>query len=441
MRDPVNNNYSWLVCALMLTLFAACDTDRNIGNPDLHYFVKYYGGDGNQEGVDMQALNDGSFLLLGNYIRNDFDRDIYLVRVDAEGEILWEKTLSTDKNSTARDIEPTNDGNYIILSDYLNGIQRDFQLLKVSPDGVPLDSVDACGTVADETSRTVTPLEDGGFIVSGATDSTAQWSASSPGNDPGDTFSYRFDAGLRRLTKNEWFPVYQGFGSEEGDQLDVAVKTIQRPPTALKPEGYFYVFGYTSSNLSNSNPNGRLVFFYHQRGSEGKIEGIFDPGTVVDATDTDIQFVQPVASALGTGYMVIGTLQDDFGNSVIYLARLRDSFTFQFQNDFLLSKTIPLNRNIRGVAATNAVVGEVGYLVVGNEVRSTGALNIWLSKVDQSGTVRWSSTFGSEAEEDTAAAVLELADGKIVVLGTMGLADNQRKMAFIKLNPTGKLLE
>jgi hypothetical protein len=40
-----------------------------------------------------------------------------------------------------------------------------------------------------------------------------------------------------------------------------------------------------------------------------------------------------------------------------------------------------------------------------------------------------------------AAAVTELPDGKVVVLGTMGLADNQFKIAFIKLNRSGQLLK
>jgi hypothetical protein len=55
--------------------------------------------------------------------------------------------------------------------------------------------------------------------------------------------------------------------------------------------------------------------------------------------------------------------------------------------------------------------------------------------------VLWSTTLGSEDEDDTAAAVAELPDGKIVILGTMGLTDNQFKMAFIKVNRTGQFLK
>src|SRR5687768_12811671 len=81
----------------------SCDTEQGIEDPDLSYFVKYYGGDGNQIGVDMLALDDGSFLLLGNSRNADnSDDDILLIRVNAEGDILWEKTFEQDiKNFTS----------------------------------------------------------------------------------------------------------------------------------------------------------------------------------------------------------------------------------------------------------------------------------------------------------------------------------------------------
>ena len=60
----------------LLTGILSCDTASSVEDPDLTYFVKYYGGDGNQKGVYMLALNDGSFLLLGNYSEGAFDTDI-----------------------------------------------------------------------------------------------------------------------------------------------------------------------------------------------------------------------------------------------------------------------------------------------------------------------------------------------------------------------------
>lgn len=428
---------------LSLTAFYSCDTASNVEDPDTHYFVKYYGGDGNQYGVDMLTLGDGSFLLLGKYSVSDFEVYVYLVRVDAEGEIIWEKRYGVgDVTSNAKDLERSGDGNFIVLSDEtpIAGYTS-LKLRKISPDGVMLDSVHFGtkidqGTSTHDIGRSVTSLNDGGFIVSGTTQLTEQWSSTSPGLDPGDTFNYRFDSNLN-LMGNEWSPVIHGFGAIEGSQLDVAVKIL---PTGSTSGDMFYVFGYTNSNLDNTNPNKRLGLFYFARDAQGGLGTAYYPGNIVNVDDTEINYVQGVPPEMGTGFITVGTSRNNVGVSNIFFARFRSQLSY-VPNDASLYITISSQPNTRGVSGAVSLTGELGYLILGNEVRSTTALNIWLAKIDQSGRVLWSTTLGSEAKDDSGAAVAELPDGKIVVLGTMGLADDQFKMALFKMNPRGQLLK
>jgi hypothetical protein len=405
-------------------------------DPDRNYFVRYYGGDGSQQGVDMLPLADGSFLLLGNSSLGVSDASIYLVKVDAEGNILWEKTYDeSDTIYHARDIEPAADGNFIILADFEAriGENTDMVLIKVDPEGTVIEST-PFGTVANDHSKSVTVLDDGRIIVSGTTDLTSTYGIPDvPDPDLGDFFNYGFDQNLNKLSDSDWSPVFDGFG----DHLDVAVKIVQGP-------AFFYIFGYSNSNLNNQNPNRTLCFGYFSRQiANGSRDRIFFPGSSLLFNDTEIQFVQPVAPELGGGFIIVGTSQTITGVSEIFLARMRATLTFAqpIWNDATLYYTLKLGRDIRGVSAASSVVGLPGFIVLGNEVRSTGASNIWVSKVDQTGSVLWSSTFGSEVEADTGAAVCELPDGKVVILGTMGIADSQSKMALIKLNPNGQLLK
>jgi hypothetical protein len=423
---------SFIFCACLLIGLSSCDTQKSLENPDLEYFVKYYGSDGNQYGVDMLALADGSFLLLGNYYPNDFAPEIYVVRVDAEGGVLWEQRYASKSRSMAKDLELTADGNFIILSEYQSvDSLTNLYLLKISGDGGALAST-TFGTPANDYARSVTLVDDGGFIVSGTTEFTSTYNlVNNPDPDLGDFFNYRFDQNLVQFSSNDWGPIFPGFGGK----FDVAVKAVQRSAD-------FYVFGYSNINLNNTNPDKTLGLFYFKRNSGGGETDPFFPGNVVNVTNTDIHFATEVAPGLGTGFIVIGTAQRSVGFSEIFIARLRSSLTFSsLQSDATIYTAIPLGRTIRGVAAASSVTGQPGYLVLGNEVRSAGTTNIWLSKIDQSGGVLWSSTFGSELDEDRAAAVMELPDGRIVILGTMGLADNQFKMALIKVNPNGQLLK
>ena len=47
-------------------LLCSCDTAKTIEDPTKNYFIKYYGGDGDQEGVDAVVGKDGFIYLLGN---------------------------------------------------------------------------------------------------------------------------------------------------------------------------------------------------------------------------------------------------------------------------------------------------------------------------------------------------------------------------------------
>lgn len=432
--------------ALALLIFALvrCDTERNTPNPDLHYFVKYYGGDGNQEAVDMVGLNDGTFVLLGYSTSSSSSGVIYMARVGAEGEVLWERMYNEFPDTHARDIEPTVDGNFVVLCDLETTDAtklREFMLLKISPDGEILNSV-VHGTIANDFSRTVTPLNDGGFLVSGSTELTETWAdVNNPDPDLGDVFNFRFDQNFVPFTTSAWSPVVAGFGGK----YEVGVKTFERLIPASSPAAYeYYVFGQSNAQLQDTNPNKFDGLLYFQRATAGGQVSVNFPGNL--ANHTEIHFVGKVPPELGSGYLVVGTSEKISGNE-FFLARLRENLTFNPTSlgiDFVFYNTIPLTSNIRGVAAADAIAGQPGFLLLGNEVQNTTGdeiLNIWLSKIDETGRILWSSTFGSEAEDDWAAAVTELPDGKIVVLGTMGLADNQTKIAFIKLNPGGQLLE
>jgi hypothetical protein len=421
----------WLVGTI---LFFSCETADNVEDPDPHYFIKMYGRDGDQRGVDMLALNDGSLLLLGNSSTTDLTSNVYVVRVSADGGVLWEKVFADDGHATAKDIEPTIDGNFIILADYiaLDKDSSDVQLLKISPEG-DLLATGFAGNGYNDRSLTVTPLAKGDFIVSGTTEFTDRpVNPNDPDPDLGDAFNLRFGPDLLELPANEWGPSIIGWGSN----LDVAVKISQIH------DSLFYVFGYTNSSFSGYNEDERFgLFYFARKGITGTTDKVFFPQN--DVNNTRVEYVQTLPPSLGGGFIVLGSSVDNLGTSKLFMARLQASLTFQsISSDIPLYTAIAMGgRNIRGVHATPSLSGQFGFLILGNEVRATDPGNFWLSKVNQSGEEMWSATFGSEGQDDAAACVIELPDGKIAVLGTMGLADNQYKMALIKLNSEGRFLK
>ncbi len=421
----------FLVC--LATLLGSCDTEKNTENPDRNYFVKYYGGDGDQYGVDMHALADGSFILVGNFVVSSEESQLYLLRVTADGDIIWEKRHGDSKHQwLGRDLEPTDDGNFVVVSDFVdfNIRQEDrrseIKVIKISPDGAIFAEQTYQGT-GSLFSHSITALRDGSFVITGATDAT------NSDSDPSDAMNIRIDQNLVRVPDADWVNSTFGYAN-----VDVGVRIFQPTDTT------YYVFGYTNSTLSgDQNPLQRMGLFYVLRDRKGATGPVWYPGNVVTANDTRVNSVEEVPSVYGGGYLVVGTSQTSLGISEIFLARLRPTLTFKapVQGDALFYDVVRLGRNIRGVSGTMSQSGEVGFLLLGDEVRTTGATNLWVSKVNQTGNVLWSRSIGAEAYNDMGAKVLELPDGRVAVLATMGLANSQFKMALIKLNRDGNFLK
>jgi hypothetical protein len=406
-------------------LLFSCDSDRSIDPTDKNYFVKYYGGNGNQSGVDMIENGEGTFLLLGNWQIDRTENRIYLVNVDARGRIVWEKKLGTT-SERAKDIERTNDGNFVILSDNATASDTDVKLIIINPQGEKIDSV-VYGSPGNENAHSVSSLIDGGFIIAGATeyDSSMVVNPSNP-EDISDIFHYRCNADLV-FDKFNWYEQY-GPGTFDG-----GTKVIQRSPDQ------FYVFGF-SNQTHERNPSGRVNLLYYAIGSGGIIQGLNFLGDVDN--DTESAFAMEVPVELGGGFFIAGTETTSAGSINLHVSKLRDPLIFNSTNDELFDRSIPIeSRKLSSLAAAPSLTGTQGYLLLANELQDDGSNNIWLTKIDQgSGSIVWSATFGSDEEDDLGAAVMQLPDGKILLLGTIGLINNQSKMVLMKLNSTGQLM-
>jgi len=411
-------------CGFLLAgfLIAACDTESNTPSPDQDYFIKYYGGNGNQMGVDLIVNDDGTFLLLGNWATGSTSM-IYLVKAGADGKIIWEKKLGS--NDIAKDIEPMGDGNFVILSDYQQAAgNNNIKLIRINAEGEKIDST-VYGSTDDEVAKSVTPLSDGGFIVTGAIKIDTTNIPGNPGEkNSSDIFHYRCNSSYV-FDETNW-PKKTGSGT-----LDAGLKVIQNSTNE------FYAFGYTNGTADSTL--GKLAIIYYPiRNGE-----VVDPNYAGDnLLNTTGAFVYQVPTELGGGFFLAGTAVNQNQGS-FHIAKLRSTFTGDPQFD----KTLDINIDnaatvqLSAVSCTASVAGAQGYLVLGNQTRGNGTSNIWISKVDLNGKPTWSATFGSEDENDTAAAIAELPDGRILVLGTMGLADNQAKMTLIKVNSVGQLLK
>ncbi len=404
----------------LFVIVLGCDTDNNIDDPDKNYFLKMYGEDGDQVGVDMEILSDGSTLLLGTTVSDDNTSRIYLVKINAEGDVLWNKKFG-EKQETAVDIEPAKNGNYIILSSFMNTSAAvanvDSKIILISADGVKLDSATNGFTYADY-PKSVTSIDDGGFIVTGSYEEIP--------NGMTNVFHFRCDVNLDWLTST-WANTY---GQDNGSN-DTGIKVYQISPTL------FYVFGH--SELSHDQRLGRFsnLLYYSINDFSLNSTPAFTGEKDVDAK---LSWVCKNDPSQGNSFVLLGTKFNSNTPAGLQFSILRTPLAFNETDEQIDTELSSQGKVLTAVCVAPSLTSPTGYLVLCNETRTLGS-NIWLTKIDQSNNPKWSVSLGSENENDFASVVRELPDGRILVLGTISVGDNQSKMALFKLNSNGRLQE
>jgi len=81
-------------------------------------WTKYYGGTSGDYANSVKQTPDGGFIVAGYTNSFGANGDVYLIKTDANGNILWTKTIgsigSSSYNSYANDLQNTFDGGYIL---------------------------------------------------------------------------------------------------------------------------------------------------------------------------------------------------------------------------------------------------------------------------------------------------------------------------------------
>ena len=83
----------------------------NIGNVE---WINTYGGDNLSIGYSVIKTDDNGYIIAGfTNFAND-NEDIYIVKTDSIGNVIWENTYGGDEEDIAQSIKQTDDGGYII---------------------------------------------------------------------------------------------------------------------------------------------------------------------------------------------------------------------------------------------------------------------------------------------------------------------------------------
>ncbi|MGI9861287.1 hypothetical protein SDD30_07870 [Moorella naiadis] len=164
---------------------------------------KTFKGNGYSCGYCVQEVREGGFIVVGDTKSpKGYDHDVYVVRTDERGELLWERNFGGQYCDYAWSVQQTKDGSFILAGgteSFGAGIY-DVYLIKLDSSGQKLWEKTYGGKGSD-CGYAVLEVDDGGYLIAGNTESF--------GNGNPDIYLLRTDGSGQLL----WQKTYGGKGS------------------------------------------------------------------------------------------------------------------------------------------------------------------------------------------------------------------------------------
>jgi ribosomal protein S11 len=238
-------------------------------------WAKTYGGTGYDLAYSVQQTSDGGYIVAGvTWSFGAGGGDIFLIKTDANGNIIWAKTYGGTSDDWASSVQQTSDGGYIVagVTWSFGAGYFDAFLIKTDADGNIIWAKTYGGTDWEE-AYYVQQTSDGGYIVAG-------WTGSFSAGIP--------DAVLIKTDANgnvSWAKTYGGIG------VDVA-RSVQQT----------YDGGYIVAGGTNSFGAGGDIFLF-KADANGNVQW----AKIYGGTFWDIDYIaSSVQQTSDGGYIVAG---------------------------------------------------------------------------------------------------------------------------------------
>ncbi|MDD1741962.1 MAG: hypothetical protein LUQ47_01395 [Methanotrichaceae archaeon] len=305
----------------------------------------------------------------------------------------WNKTYGGPYGDGVWALQPTKDGNYILVGFTGSlGQRSDLWLLKVSESGNELWSK-VLGGAGEDIGYAVHESQNGGFILAGSTDSY--------GIGKERLWLLKVDANGSIL----WNRVFGGFVSSSGDGAWSTDETA---------DGGVVAVGYTQS----MGAGGKDLWLIKTDSAGNKIWDRLFGGS---KDDVGMSLVQTREG----GYVITGrTKSFGSGGDDIWLLKVDDqgreqwNMTFGGQNDDVGLQVLEL---------------EDGYAITGR-TESFGAKKAFLLKIGTRGQKVWEKTYG---DNTAGISVQSTPDHGFIIAGRSDTTNRGREALIIKTDPSG----
>jgi hypothetical protein len=368
--------------------------------PDI-IWEKTYGDSLNDWGQSVQQTTDGGYIVVGGTWREmqgpvPQQVFVYLIKTDSSGDTLWTKTYGDYLHNWGYSVQQTTDGGYVIaghVNPYAGSPMGEAEVYLIKTDSNGDISWTKTYGETDEANygRSVCQTADGGYAIAGI------------GTPPGGCNNVL-------LIKT----------NEHGDTL--WTKSYGDPGTADRGEsicqttdGGYVIVG--SSTPFDSNFNDYIDDYIQDEYLLDLAWNVYLIKT--DSTGETLWTKKYGAPGRGGGYSVQQTTDDGY-----IIAGWRVASGGDNANVWLIKTDA--NGNIEWDSTFGGVNNDIGYSVcqtteggyaIAGRTYSYGASDdVWLIKTDANGNIKWDMTLGG-VNNDNGRSVCQTADGGYVIAG------------------------
>jgi hypothetical protein len=279
---------------------------------------RIYGSSASEAASSVDVTSDGGYIMVG-YTQGangnvsaspQGTSDMWVVKVDALGDLVWEKSIGSFDFDDARSVKSCLDGGYIVVGTFENSTSisatTDIAVVKLAQNGDIEWQQTYGNTTTDENGNDILQNADGTFMVVGSAINASAILENPYGNS--DAIAFKISA----LGELIWAKNYGGSAADAAHSIRVL------------GDGSYYIAGATRSN--------NMDFIGHQGNGDGWLGKIDASGTLLWSIlfgGTNSDFVGGICVTSNGGCVVAGSgnstngiFQSNSGNYDVFALRV-----------------------------------------------------------------------------------------------------------------------
>jgi len=396
MKTPIKTLLKPLSLALFVAATLLTQSACSRTSPP---FCKAIGGPAIEVGKSLIQTSDDGYAIAG--FTKSFgagEADVYVVKLDANGNLQWTKTIGGPAIEEGNSLIQTSDGGYAIAG-YTESFgvgEADVYVVKLDANG-NLQWTKTIGGKKEDFGSSLIQTSDGGYAIAGDTKSFGA------GNY--DVYVVKLDANGNL----QWTKTIGGPGDEMGFSL------IQTS------DGGYAITGYTTSFGA-----GEWDVYVVKLDANGNLQWTKTIGGPASEEGKSLIQTSDGGYAIAGGTISFGT-----GEADVYVVKLDANGNLQW------TKTIGGPASEEGFSLIQTSDG--GYAIASSTISfGAGEANVYVIKLNANGNLQWTKTIDAKNKNYSTSSLIQTSDGGYAIAShTESFGAGEWDVYVIKLDRNG----